>query len=519
MPQYTRKSARRSIFHTASLRALSQIATVLGYVVMVRGMSEHDFGVFNLLYAFIPVVSTMASFGLEQTLKRYQPEYLRAENWAAAAWLVNFIRRARFASNVAVLTIILLTWNVMAPLFQLAPYRPTFEIFCLLILFHFQSRILQLSLASHMLHIYSVGMTLILSVGKLCAYTGLLLTHEFSLRNAIFADTAAYALTFVFLWLPHRILCSPPPSAEKFKLPATERKRLLRYGLVNNFNDVGTMVLGVQSDNFFIAAFLNAVAVGAYSFYTRIREMVGRILPTAMFDNVIQPMFFAIPKAQASIRVPRYFSFLLDTALLVQAPVLAYSLAYHTEIVQVIFGGKFIDHAVLLPLILGFATLNIIASPVTLVAQYEEKALAILYSKIFVIYNIATMLILAPLWGIYGAALSTGSAGFLKNLYIWWSVRRFAVWNNAVRAIAMAVAIWGAFVAACFAARALLHPPAMVNLGIGVLLGVAAVFIHIRSAGLSVSDREVLASILHGREARVLHWLGIYPISKANEQD
>ena len=38
-------------------------------------MSEQDFGIFNLLYAFIPVVSTLASLGLEQVLRRFQPEY------------------------------------------------------------------------------------------------------------------------------------------------------------------------------------------------------------------------------------------------------------------------------------------------------------------------------------------------------------------------------------------------------------------------------------------------------------
>jgi hypothetical protein len=66
MALYSRDNARRSLIDTVAYRAMSQLATVLGYVVMVRGMTEEDFGVFNLLYAFIPVVSTFASLGLEQ---------------------------------------------------------------------------------------------------------------------------------------------------------------------------------------------------------------------------------------------------------------------------------------------------------------------------------------------------------------------------------------------------------------------------------------------------------------------
>ena len=73
---YDRRRARRSIFDTIAYRAASQVATILGYIVLVRAMPRQDFGIFSLLYSFIPVVSTVASLGLEQTLRRYQPEYI-----------------------------------------------------------------------------------------------------------------------------------------------------------------------------------------------------------------------------------------------------------------------------------------------------------------------------------------------------------------------------------------------------------------------------------------------------------
>ena len=103
MSLYTRGRARRALIDTVTYRAMSQVATILGYVVMVRGMTKEDFGVFNLLYSFIPVISTFASLGLEQTLRRYQPEYLRAGNRSAAAWLVRFVASARFGTNVILL--------------------------------------------------------------------------------------------------------------------------------------------------------------------------------------------------------------------------------------------------------------------------------------------------------------------------------------------------------------------------------------------------------------------------------
>ena len=74
---YTRKSARAAAFHALMFRIPAQVATLLGYVVLVRWLPETEFGVYSLLYAMLPMIGTLMSFGMENTLGRYQPEYLR----------------------------------------------------------------------------------------------------------------------------------------------------------------------------------------------------------------------------------------------------------------------------------------------------------------------------------------------------------------------------------------------------------------------------------------------------------
>ncbi|MGH8277604.1 MAG: hypothetical protein ACRETH_13015, partial [Steroidobacteraceae bacterium] len=171
MTLYSPQRARRSLFQTVGLRAVSQIGTVLSYIVLVRAMQEEAFGVYNLFYSFIPVVATLASFGLEQTLRRFQPEYLRSGQAALAARLVRFVASARFAVSVIMLGVILLGWNVIAPHFSLEAYRADFALFGILVVLSLQSLILQLSLAAHMLHIYSVGSMAALAIAKLVAYS------------------------------------------------------------------------------------------------------------------------------------------------------------------------------------------------------------------------------------------------------------------------------------------------------------------------------------------------------------
>ena len=508
MAIYSAKKARRAMVDTVLFRAISQVATILGFIVLVRAMPEEDFGIFNLLYAFIPVISTVASLGLEQTLRRYQPEYLSGGNTAAARWLVRFVASARFGTNVILLALILLTWNWVAPIFKLAPYRIEFAFFCLLVLLHFQARILQLSLAANMLHRFSVGSMAALAITKLAAYGSFAFFGELTLPTAILADTISNSVAYGLLILAYRRHC-PAPEGPKVRPSTAEQKRLFRYGLLNNFNDAGTMVLSTKSDNFFIAAFLDPVSVGVYAFYNRLNEMLRNLQPLKMFDNVVQPLFFAVAPVEADEKIPRYFSLLMNTTLLLQLPVLVFSIAYHSELVAVVFGGKFDDYSALFPLVVAFATLKTIATPVTLVAQYEEKAGIILLSKIFAAYNVVALLVLIPVAGLYGAVIATGSAALFKNLFIWWFARRRARWLKFGSMLFASMLTWTATLGACFLAKHMLDLSDLLDLVVGlVVIGLGAL-VHVRTPALSESDRQILANVLGGKESQLLEMVGI----------
>jgi len=510
-PIYTRGRARRSLVDTVMFRVVSQVTTGLALIIQVRGMSEHDFGVYSLLYTFIPVIGTALSLGLEQVMQRFQPEYLRAGNKVGAAWLMRTIASGRLATNILIIVVVLLCWNFIAPLFKLTPYRTTFAIFSFLILLQFQSRILQLALGSHMMHRYAVGSMSTLSIVKLLSYGTLYVFHRLTLEAAIFADMLAYACAYVMLRVTYNKYCLIPEARGRYSPTPEERKRLVRYGIYNNFNDAGVFLLYSTVDNFFIAAYLDTVSVGIYSFYGRLRQLVLNALPAKQFENIIQPMFFSIPPDQADRNIPRFFSFLLNMNLLLQWPALAFATAYHHEIVQLVFHSKFIDRSWLLPVLMGFATVNVVADPVSLVAQYEEKAHILLLSKLFAAYNILAMFLLVPFLGIYGAALAGGTAQTMKNLFVWWHVRKRASWTNARAALLSSIGIWGAVVGLCYGMKELIPLPAIFQITMGVIVFVIAGLIYIRSPALSSSDRDILRSVTPDKAARIMQRVGFLP--------
>ena len=159
--------------------------------------------------------------------------------------------------------------------------------------------------------------------------------------------------------------------------------------------------------------------------------------------------------------------------------------------------------------VVGFAVLNTIAVPVTLVAQYTEKTWIILLGKVTVLYQVAATLILIPFAGIYGAAIATGTAQLLKNLFVWWHVRHMARWLNFGAVLAMTLLVWGCAGVLCGIEKRLLPVLPVGHLLIGACICAVAGFAYVRSPALSAGDREILGGVLHGREARLLRRLGV----------
>jgi O-antigen/teichoic acid export membrane protein len=362
-----------------------------------------------------------------------------------------------------------------------------------------------------MLHRYGIGSAAVMAVIKLVAYSAFSYAGELSLETVILTDTVACTVGYLLMRIAYHRHCVTPEAKARYRPDRTERKRLLRYGLLNNFDDVGVLLMYSTLDSFFLAAFLNTTAVGIYSFYSRLRQMVDNLLPAHLFGNVVQPLIFSVPPAEARRRMPLYFSFLINMGLLLQWPALVFAIAYHAELVEVVFGGKFVEYSWLFPTVMLFGFIHTFSEPVYLIAQYQERAGIMLLSKLFAVFNVLGMFVLVPLLGVYGAALAAGTSQVMKNLFIWWYVRDTAVWINARIAMAIGFGLWGATAAACLALKALFDAPALAHLVVGVGLIGAASLLHVRSRAITQSDREILSSMLPSKAAPLLRRLGLLP--------
>jgi O-antigen/teichoic acid export membrane protein len=504
---YTKKSARAASFHAVVLRVPAQLATLLGYVLQVRLLSETEFGVYSLFYAMLPVVATLLSFGMEDTLRRYQPEYLQKGENRLAYRLSRRVGQLRLFTTSAFFVLVLVFWEQVAPFFKIAEYRKEFILFGVLIVGHFQCQVLTMSLSAHLLQKYSVGWTAGFSILKTAGYALAMWIWGFDLWTAFAVDVFAYGVFWVGLKYAY-LTKADHKKGSTARFDAQESKRLVRYATYYSFNDAGTLTLSNRKDTFFLAALLDATAVGAYSFAVRFNEMLGRVSPTLVLESVIQPLFVSLDYKRDPTRVHRYFSLLLTLTLTMRLPIFALTAIYHREIVLALFDGRFIEYSYLLALATFFSLGYVIDAPVTLVAQLQEKAQFVLASKIFGLLGIAASLALIPVIGVVGAVIANGVAVLCKNLFIWWFVRDLARWTNAKSFVLRSAAIWTVFAVVALQHRAWLAERPMVALLSALVIWALFFLVQIRAA-MTPEHRKIVGGMFSGREQRLLGLLGL----------
>jgi O-antigen/teichoic acid export membrane protein len=432
---------RSALANAAIYRAMSQAVGVVIYVLLVRIMTEYNYGVYQLFYSVPGVMGAVLSFGISDALHRYLPEYFARKDYALARHFIRWSLMLRLFVSILFLSTCLLLWDQIAPIFKIQDAKPYFYVFIAVAITHFQCRTLTLALGANLMQQWSSGLAAAFSLFKLVGYSVAYLT-DVSLLAILIADLAAYLLWYACLRFAYHTRIPRPATDQKVRFSKDEKRRVMRYAFFYNFNDAGVFALRPMSDRLFIAAFLNPVAVGAYAFSTGFNAMVQKMTPVSFFHGVIQPLIFTLDYRTQKNRAREYFQFLVKINYLVQFPILVLVASVPAQIINVVFGGKFIEYQYLLVAAFAFPVSYGFQAPASIIAQLGERAGIILASKIFAVYNVVAVIILIPYFGVYGAIFATGTAQLFKTLFIWFFVRKVATFGGMGFFFLTQIALW-----------------------------------------------------------------------------
>lgn len=421
-PQLIDKS-RSAVKYTLLFKTLSQVCGGIAMILIVRALTEAEYGIYNLLYSVISLFGMLASLGICNSLQRYIPEYYQKGEFTIAHTLYRTATVLRLITNTILVGLILLFWEMISPALHLDDYKAYFMLFTLVIFLDMQRAMLDICLSSFFLQKYAKAIGCLFPIIKILGYTAVILSGK-GIWYAIVTDLTAYAAVFTGLQLLY-FKKIPTYQGQLTAFPPDEKQRVVRYALFYNLNDAGDGLLNSYFDNFIIALFMNPAAVGAYSFCVTITVILGRLFPVKYFKEVIQPAFFSANVSDPETNNARFFfQNCIKINSVFTVPCFFFLLLYSHDIIFLFFDGKFAGSVYTLCTVFFF--FEVLSFPAGLVAQLREKANIVLFSKIFAVYNLLADLALIPIFGIWGAALATGTAVLGKNLFIWYFIRKDA---------------------------------------------------------------------------------------------
>ncbi len=413
--QLLKKSSQAALY-LGAFKIVSQVLSFISITLLVRILSKNDYGIYNLLYSIIAVFSFVASFGLVNVLHRYVPEYFKRGEFFLAKRLFINAAKIRLATSVVILSVLLLFWDELSPYLKLHDYKNYFIIFIFVILCFQQWQLVRIVLNSFFLHQFTEGTQIVINFLKVVGYS-----LAFCCKVNFLWILCVDLFSFVLLVLSNIIVFIkkiPQIAGTRKRFSKEEKKRVFRYGLYYNFNDVGTQLLDTNMDNILIAYFLDPVSVAIYAFCTKISKMIEHFSPINYLADVIRPAFISMGIDSDKERIKRMFQFLIKCNYAFYIPMLFLVALSGREAVGIIF-GKYEEYHLMLTIVFAFATFNAISIPIGLVTQLKERSDILLLSRIFGIYNLIADVIFIKLWGVMGVVVATGTASLFKNIFIY----------------------------------------------------------------------------------------------------
>ena len=396
---------------------LSRLSSFILLPIHTAYLSQHDYGILTLVLAFIGIATVFTTYGLNVSFLRwYVPETDAQERKRIFS-----ICYYGIAGVTLLLTIIIITssTSLADTLLRDANYKPMLFLagFILLMdsLFHFPQILLQaqknslgyigviflnvtlnLGLSYYFIVQRGLGITGVLYAALLAGIGAFIVTVPLVLKN----------LTFHF-------------SLDKYK-------EFVKYGIPYVANYLFVVLLDI-SDRFLLERFINTENVALYSANYKLGAAMAIIVNA--FRLAWHPFFLSLSNSPDAKRT---FSRVFSYFLLLSCGIFLFISIFIDDIVRVNFGGfyliaeKYWEGTFIIPWIL-FSYL-ISGSYIIFAAGIhidKKTKYTPLFTGAGILTNIISNIILIPIMGIYGAAISTAIGYGVMTLIQYFTVQKF----------------------------------------------------------------------------------------------
>lgn len=414
MSNYT----KRAIKGVTIVLVFSLLAALLGYLVrvlLVRVLTVEDFGLFYAVFSFLGLLGVFKSIGQEQAIVKFIPEFLHNKRNDLVKSSILYVTTVIFITNIIVITAIYLLSSYLSTNFF---HSPKADIVLKLMAIAFFIDSFVLSLKSILQGFQKMGYYGGIDLIRMILILAIILAG-LKLHYGILLPVYAYILTplvllviFSFMFVK-RIF--PEFIKSKFILDFGIFKKLFKYGFFVLTTSTGLIILG-YTDTIVLTYFSGLKSVALYNIAFPTANALS-YFPKAIV-GILVPLTAELWIRNRKEMISAGIELLYKYSIMIIVPAVFFILSLTDPIIIILFGEGYIPASNALKILsigMIFTVLYAINSAFFSGIGKPEISSKIVYTA--AIFNLIFNLILVPLIGIIGAAL-TSTASLLIMMVI-----------------------------------------------------------------------------------------------------
>jgi O-antigen/teichoic acid export membrane protein len=393
-------------------------------LTIARYFGPNEFGLFNLAEAILGILSTLALVGIDYGIARYIPIYETKGEKSLLKGYLNFIFKIPLLSSLILTIFILLSAPLIKTFFDFPnEFVLMLRIFVVILPFHILNSIFaQIFLAKNKVLHQNISKHLI-ETGLLLVGALLIVLLKLNIYYLVLFFIIPKFLSFIYnMWV----------YKSKINFQKTENKiyhwkEWIHFSLPLLFMSAFSYIIS-WTDNLVIGKFLEPKNLGVYAVAFSLSRFLLMFVYSfkIIFMPIISERYANKDRGAISFLFKKSQNWMFGLAL----PIALFLFFFAKDVLNFLYGARYISGALSIKiLVIGFM-INLYAGLVHNILILHKKTKSLFKISLFAaIMNIILNIVMVPVFGIIGAAISSTFSISLLSLFYWYKARKLEKLN------------------------------------------------------------------------------------------
>jgi O-antigen/teichoic acid export membrane protein len=390
-------------------------------IITSRYLGPEDYGLLSLgvmvagMFAFLSPIGT--NTGITKFVAHYNglKDKERIKGTIISVLKISFI-----ISIIASMILILFSSSIAVNIFHNISFKPILIVFAISIPFWTLIQIVGKTLIAFKKPEYMVisstfgrELSLLLIVGSIILFGGTLIHISIAFIIALIIG-----VVIGFFLLEKKVF---PLIRGKIKY-VTQYKELISFSFPLFLS---TFFINIMSwiDTFFLGYFTNLTSVGIYNVALPLASSI--VLFLGSFSKMFFPIISEIHAKKSEEDVSKIFIVIARWIFMLSFPIFIFFILFPKSIINLFFGHAYLEgHMALVILVIGYFVQVITGPSIEVLKTYEKVKIIFYINTSVAIMNVVLNIVLIPIYGMLGAAISTSLALVVRELFIVYHVKR-----------------------------------------------------------------------------------------------